>query len=728
MMERGYLVSGRYEILDTLGEGGMANVYLAEDTILHRQVAVKVLRMDLQHDQATIRRFQREASATCELSHPNIVSVYDVGEDRGIQYIVMEYIAGSNLKAYIEKHYPFPLTKVIEIMIQILSAVQLAHSKGIIHRDLKPQNILMTEDGQSKIADFGIAVALSEESVTQTNSMLGSVHYISPEQARGSLPTPQSDIYALGIILYELLVGKVPFAGDSAVTIALKHFHEDIPSIRETNPVIPQALENVVLKATAKDPKQRFQSADEMSASLRTSLDPARRNEPKFVPIVDQDLLGETKIMPSHLDDTRPIPKTNHATQSATSAPAEEVAPPEKLPKPKRKMRWPLLVGIGVLLIAVIGIFVALIVTNRDVKVPDMSGMTQSEARAALEKSDLELGTLRYEYSQKVAKDLVIRSLPVESSSVKNGSKVGLVISEGAKTYTIGNYKGKNYDTVAEKLGNLGLFVKRKEQTSETVPAGEIIKQSLKKGKKVVPKDTTITLTVSTGLPTMVLEDYRNQDYETVAALLRQKGLTVVKKTTSSTTVDTGKIVEQSPAAGEEVVASETTITLTVSTGRPNVELADMVAGKYNQEKAKSYADEHNLKLVVENDYSDTVASGLVMSQSPTAGTAMKSGDTLTVTLSKGSDPNKETSFSKTITIPYLAASQSSSSNTSSSATNTVQVYIGDAKNNINSLYQTLTISHDTSLTLHFTVKDNQSAQYRIVRDGTQIAQESVSN
>lgn len=357
-----------------------------------------------------------------------------------------------------------------------------------------------------------------------------------------------------------------------------------------------------------------------------------------------------------------------------------------------------------------------------------MSGMTQSEARAALEKSDLELGTLRYEYSQKVAKDLVIRSLPVESSSVKNGSKVGLVISEGAKTYTIGNYKGKNYDTVAEKLGNLGFFVKRKEQTSETVPAGEIIKQSLKKGKKVVPKDTTITLTVSTGLPTMVLEDYRNQDYETVAALLRQKGLTVVKKTTSSTTVDTGKIVEQSPAAGEEVVVSETTITLTVSTGRPNVELADMVAGKYNQEKAKSYADEHNLKLVVENDYSDTVASGLVMSQSPAAGTAMKSGDTLTITLSKGSDPNKETSFSKTITIPYLAASQSSSSNTSSSATNTVQVYIGDAKNNINSLYQTLTISHDTSLTLHFTVKDNQSAQYRIVRDGTQIAQESVSN
>lgn len=728
MMERGYLVSGRYEILDTLGEGGMANVYLAEDTILHRQVAVKVLRMDLQHDQATIRRFQREASATCELSHPNIVSVYDVGEDRGIQYIVMEYIAGSNLKAYIEKHYPFPLTKVIEIMTQILSAVQLAHSKGIIHRDLKPQNILMNEDGQSKIADFGIAVALSEESVTQTNSMLGSVHYISPEQARGSLPTPQSDIYALGIILYELLVGKVPFAGDSAVTIALKHFHEDIPSIRETNPVIPQALENVVLKATAKDPKQRFQSADEMSASLRMSLDPARRNEPKFVPIVDQDFLGETKIMPSHLDDTRPIPKTNHATQSATSAPAEEVAPPKKLPKPKRKMRWPLLVGIGVLLIAVIGIFVALIVTNRDVKVPDMSGMTQSEARAALEKSDLELGTLRYEYSQKVAKDLVIRSLPVESSSVKNGSKVGLVISEGAKTYTIGNYKGKNYDTVAEKLGNLGFFVKRKEQTSETVPAGEIIKQSLKKGKKVVPKDTTITLTVSTGLPTMVLEDYRNQDYETVAALLRQKGLTVVKKTTSSTTVDTGKIVEQSPAAGEEVVVSETTITLTVSTGRPNVELADMVAGKYNQEKAKSYADEHNLKLVVENDYSDTVASGLVMSQSPAAGTAMKSGDTLTITLSKGSDPNKETSFSKTITIPYLAASQSSSSNTSSSATNTVQVYIGDAKNNINSLYQTLTISHDTSLTLHFTVKDNQSAQYRIVRDGTQIAQESVSN
>ena len=725
MMERGYLVSGRYEILDTLGEGGMANVYVAEDTILHREVAVKVLRMDLQHDQATIRRFQREAKATSELSHPNIVSVYDVGEDGGIQYIVMEYIDGSNLKTYIEKKFPFPLTKVISIMTQILSAVQLAHSRGIIHRDLKPQNILITKDGQSKIVDFGIAVALSDESVTQTNSMLGSVHYISPEQARGSLPTPQSDIYALGIILYELLIGKVPFAGDSAVTIALKHFHDDIPSIRNVNPDIPQALENVVLRATAKDPKQRYQSANEMSADLKTCLDPERANEPKFIPVVDQDLLGETKIMPSHLDEQ--IPADFSAKEQVTPSSDSPTKKPAKLPKQKKKIRWPLIVGIGVLLLVVIGIFVALIVTNRDVDVPDMAGMSQSEAKTALDKNDLELGKLQYEYSDKVAKDLVIRSLPAKSSSVKNGSKVGLVISEGAQTYTLGNYRKKSYDTVAKTLGKLGFIVKRKEKSSTTISAGEIIKQSIAKGKKVVPKETTITLTVSTGLPTLTLEDYVNDDYETVQTSLENKGLTVTKEEATSNTVDAGNIIAQSLPAGTEVVAAETTIKLTVSTGKPNVTLADLVAGGYTQDKAKTYAAENNLKLFVETDYSDDIASGLVMSQSPAAGTSIEPDATLTITVSKGKDPNKETTFSKTITIPYQVATSSSSSSVNSSTPNTIQVYIGDDKNNLNSLYRTLEISKDTDLTLNFTVKGDSTAQYRIVRDGTQIAQESVS-
>ncbi len=261
MIDKGYLLGERYRIIDTLGEGGMANVYLAEDIILQRKVAVKILRLDLQNESQTQARFQREALATSELSHPNIVSVLDVGTDHGLPYMVMEYVDGPDLKDYIRENSPLDLREVIQIMDQILSAVALAHKHNVIHRDLKPQNILMDKRGNIKIADFGIAVALNQSSITQTNSVMGSVHYMSPEQTRGGLVTRQSDIYSLGIILYELITGTVPFNGDTPVSIALKHAQEPIPSIRKKDRSVPQALENVVLKATAKDPRDRYPSA-----------------------------------------------------------------------------------------------------------------------------------------------------------------------------------------------------------------------------------------------------------------------------------------------------------------------------------------------------------------------------------------------------------------------------------------------------------------------------------
>ncbi|WP_125605573.1 Stk1 family PASTA domain-containing Ser/Thr kinase [Lapidilactobacillus bayanensis] len=735
MMDRGYLVSGRYEILDTLGEGGMANVYLAEDTILHRRVAVKVLRLDLQHDQATIRRFQREAKATCELSHPNIVSVYDVGEDNGVQYIVMEYIDGSNLKSYIEQHYPFPLTKVVAIMTQILSAVQLAHSKGIIHRDLKPQNILMTKDGQAKIADFGIAVALSDKSVTQTNSLLGSVHYISPEQARGSLPTPQSDIYALGIILFELLTGKVPFAGDSAVSIALKHFHEDMPSVRATDAEIPQAMENVVLKATAKDPKQRYQSAAVMAADLRTSLNADRADETKFMSTVNPDILGATRIMPET------FAKTNQRKESVVKAETKEpqkptpepVLQPAKTPKRARQRRWPLIAGVAAILLLLVGFFIALMVTNRDVNVPNMAGMTQSEAEDALVKNDLQLGKIAYETNAKVNKGLVVRSLPAEKSSIKNGTKVDLVLSRGAKTYRVVNYHDQSYETVAAALAKQGFIVKRQEKSSRTIDEGHIIKQSIKANKRVVPKDTEITLTVSSGLPKVRVGDYTGDLYNTAYAKLTAKGFSVQRKDASSDSVASGTVMTQDLDADEKAVPSETTVTLTVSTGKADVTLVDLVK-KYTEDSAKDYAQSNNLILSIEKDYSDDVDKGLVMKQSPAAGSKVQPESTLTVTISQGKDPNKVTSFSKEITIPYQAsADTSSSSNTgsnsssSSTAANKIEVYIGDAENNIGSVYKTMSITHDTKITVNFKVKTDQTAKIKITRDGEEILNEDMT-
>ncbi|WP_261806853.1 Stk1 family PASTA domain-containing Ser/Thr kinase [Lapidilactobacillus luobeiensis] len=673
MMERGYLVSGRYQIIDTLGEGGMANVYLAEDTFLHRQVAVKVLRMDLQHDQATIRRFQREAKATCELSHPNIVSVYDVGSDDGMQYIVMEYVKGEDLKAFIEQKFPLPLSEVLDMMDQILSAVQLAHSRGIIHRDLKPQNILVTPNGQVKIADFGIAVALNDQSATQTNSLLGSVHYISPEQARGGMATPRSDIYALGIILYELLTGKVPFAGDSAVTIALKHFHEEIPSMRALNDQIPQPLENVVLKATAKDPDQRYQSAHAMAQDLKTSLDIDRANEPKFVATsVDQDLAA-TKVLTD-------LPAATATSELATLQQDEAATPKptaSATAKAKKKRKWlPWVIAGAVVLV---GLVIGLIILfgKHDVTVPDLAGMSQSEATSSLADHDLKVGELVYENSATIAKDLVIRSIPGKKSSVKADSTVKLVLSQGAKTYQVRDYHDLEYSEIKEKLTKAGFTVKRKNKSSSSIAAGRIIKQSITAGKKVVAKKSTITLTVSTGEPTFKLRDLSG----------------------------------------------------------------------YSKKNVQDYADDVGLNVTFVEEYSSTVESGVVIGTDPAKDTIVSSGATVTVKMSAGTDPTSVSSSSsskndsvktidKVIPITYLANNSDSSStgsttddssSSSSVAQNKITIYIGDENHNIETLYRTMMISTNTNITLSFTVKNGESAQYRILRDGELYASESVT-
>ncbi|MEE6728733.1 Stk1 family PASTA domain-containing Ser/Thr kinase [Pediococcus pentosaceus] len=286
-------LNGRYKIIRPLGEGGMANVYLAHDLILDRDVAVKLVRFDMQDDVSAIKRFQREALSTTELVHPNIVGVYDIGEEHGMNYLIMEYVEGQNLKQYIRDQFPIPLGQVVSLMSQILNGVQTAHYHGIIHRDLKPQNILIDKHGKAKITDFGIAIANQQSSFTRTNTVIGSVQYLSPEQVRGHIATQQSDIYSLGIILFEMLTGKVPFEGESAVSIAVKHYQDQLPLVKDFNTKIPQSLENVVLKATAKNPIDRYKNVAEMAADLKTVLQPERANESKFV----EDSLVEHTIV-----------------------------------------------------------------------------------------------------------------------------------------------------------------------------------------------------------------------------------------------------------------------------------------------------------------------------------------------------------------------------------------------------------------------------------------------
>ncbi|GAB2024017.1 hypothetical protein OfM1_00870 [Lactovum odontotermitis] len=327
MIQIGRLFADRYQIIREIGRGGMANVYLATDNFLdNRQVAVKVLRPNFENDQLAIARFQREAYAMAELAHPNIVGIMDVGDYENQQYIVMEYVEGITLKQYIKQNAPLSNTDAVAKASGILSAMAVAHNRGIIHRDIKPQNVLVAMDGSVKVTDFGIAKALGETSLTQTNSMFGSVHYLSPEQARGANATVQSDIYAIGIILYEMLVGRVPYDGDSAVSIALKHFQEALPSIINQNPQVPQALENVVIRATAKNIKYRYVSSMEMMSDLDTSLSLDRRGERKLV--LPKDDIGSVAKAPVMISDTQEL--IRQVTNQPTGAPSKAPTPNQK--------------------------------------------------------------------------------------------------------------------------------------------------------------------------------------------------------------------------------------------------------------------------------------------------------------------------------------------------------------------------------------------------------------
>lgn len=296
-MLTGKILNERYKILRTIGGGGMADVYLGEDLILNREVAIKVLKMEYSNNHEFIERFRREAESAISLSNDHIVNIFDVGEENNIYYMVMEYVEGDTLKEHIQYHGPLSASDAVAIMLQLTSALSHAHRNGIIHRDVKPQNILMNQYGNVKITDFGIARALSSTQLTKTNDVIGSVHYLSPEQARGGTATKKSDIYSLGIVLFELLTGRLPFSGESAVSVALKHMQTETPYVRSFQPSVPQSLENVVLKATTKNPLHRYQSIDEMQQDLETVLNLDRQDEERFIPPTEEG--EDTKVMPA---------------------------------------------------------------------------------------------------------------------------------------------------------------------------------------------------------------------------------------------------------------------------------------------------------------------------------------------------------------------------------------------------------------------------------------------
>lgn len=550
MIDIGSKVSGRYKVIRNIGSGGMANVFLARDLILDRDVAVKVLRFDFQDDKSAIRRFQREALAASELVHPNIVGVYDVGEEDGMQYLVMEYVRGTDLKKYIKNHYPMPYENIVIIMRQILSGISLAHQHRIIHRDLKPQNILMDEDGNVKIADFGIAIALSETSLTQTNTLLGSVHYLSPEQARGSMATRQSDIYALGIILYELLTGSVPFEGESAVSIALKHFQSEVPSVRVVDPEIPQALENVVYHATAKEATDRYVSADEMAHDIGTSLSPDRYGEALYEPTT---MMEETKVLTPLTDAD--IPNLSNSEETVAVKKMIEEPEPDGNKKPKKrkgKKKWIALIAL--LLVLIGGSTFLAMYRPANVEVPDLSGMTVEEAQAELTKVKLALNPVTLEVAdEKVEKGLVVKTDPKAGSKVKKNRDVQLFISTGSEKITLEDFTGESMTDARRKLINLGfdssLIVEELENSTD-VPKGSIISHSPTSGEEVDPAKDTIVFIVSDGRGAFELRDlsgYRKVDAQDY---LENQNLNVAIIEEESDEVSEGMVLRHSPGPG----------------------------------------------------------------------------------------------------------------------------------------------------------------------------------
>ena len=582
MIQIGKIFAGRYRILKQIGRGGMADVYLAKDLILDgEEVAVKALRTNYQTDPIAVARFQREARAMADLDHPHIVRITDIGEEDGQQYLAMEYVAGLDLKRYIKENYPLSNEEAVRIMGQILLAMRLAHARGIVHRDLKPQNILLTPDGTAKVTDFGIAVAFAETSLTQTNSMLGSVHYLSPEQARGSKATFQSDIYAMGIIFYEMLTGHIPYDGDSAVTIALQHFQKPLPSVIAENPSVPQALENVVIKATAKKLSDRYQSVSEMYVDLSTSLSYNRRNEPKLV--FDDANKADTKTLPKVSQSTlTSIPKTQvQEERPSVRKPTQEISNQASVQKPakkrKFKARYMILVA-SVLLVAasLIWIFSK---TPATIAIPDVAGQTVAEAKETLKKSNFEAGEEKSEASETVAEGRVIRTDPEAGSGRKEGSKVNLIVSSGKQSFQLSNYVGRKSSDVIAELKEKKVpenLIKIEEEESSEGEEGTVLRQTPAAGSTYdLTKATSIVLTVAKKVTSVSMPSYIGSSLEFTKNNLiqivgvKEANIEVVEVSTAPEGTTAGTVVSQDPKPGEKVDLNKTRIKISIYKPKP---------------------------------------------------------------------------------------------------------------------------------------------------------------
>ena len=509
------MIANRYEVFQHIGQGGMADVFLAMDTILNRQVAVKILRSELSTDAVSVLRFEREAQAATALTHPNIVDIYDVGDYKGHHFIVMEYVQGRTLKQVVQARGALLKEEAVDIMKQLCSAIAEAHKRGIIHRDIKPQNVIVKADGTIKVLDFGIALAKGSMQLTQANNVMGSVHYLAPELAKGESASVQSDIYALGIVLFEILTGDVPFKAESAVQVALMHMRNEIPDVRSINPTVPQSLENIVIRATAKDKTLRYSSCNEMLEDLRTCLKPERLNEPRvhLAPTATSAKLANTAKMHTEAA-SRPAKKPQPVQKAVEESKDLRVVNPAIQRRPKtNKILMGLLIFL-LFLLAISGTYFALSVSGiltplaREVEVPDLIGMTLMEAKDVCGEASLVLDTtdVTYELTDSTEKGKIIYVSPEAGSEVDKGSRVSVTVSSGIGI-TVKNYVGESITAARKDLSQYSRMniMTASEEGSGEDPGTVIRQELLEAGTRFNPENTYEIRLVYAAYPTITI-------------------------------------------------------------------------------------------------------------------------------------------------------------------------------------------------------------------------------
>ena len=592
------IICNRYKILDHLGTGGMATVWLGYDTILDRQVAIKTFKIDA-NDEDAVKRFNREAKAVTSLSHPNIVSIYDVENEGEFYYLILEYVEGMTLKDYMIKNPRIPIETIVHIAKQIAAGLSHAHQNGIIHRDIKPQNILMNENLTCKITDFGIARAYGDTTLTQTNQMLGTVYYLSPEQARGNVATAQSDIYSLGILIFEMITGQIPFKGESAVAIALKHLQEELPDIDKYRDNVPQSVKNIVLQATMKNPNERYVSSKELFEDLSTVLNPERLHENKYTGFkIPTEPAQNKNYNQTQYIDRNPIDvphgysdynnynkeddyydyKENQLQNNNNNRGYQNKqyknsynSVSKKNDKEQTSKAKHIFLAILAMVAIIVGAFFAYnyVIGANSVSAPDVRNKTLEEAKVAIVKAGLEVGDVTEVASDDVKEKTVIDSDPKAGKKVRKGSKVDLRVSSGKKTVDMPNFVGIDEDNVkrnASKLGFKNITVEKVE--SDRFDTGKVVSQNIPAGTEIVPKEKELIIQVSSGkkkvsMPNLVGEDISRA--ESVIASYEFKNVSYKEEYSDK---EAGTVISQSIKSRSSIIPSEESLEIIISKGK----------------------------------------------------------------------------------------------------------------------------------------------------------------